>query len=232
MKYSLSTAGLLAALTTGFTVQAAPLERQVADFEDGQTPSFLTTPDASIGSWTVTNTEAQSGTYSLVSAAIKTAEAVTIEWSGDVAKGWVFFDANVDTASGNLLTFSHGSSSDTLSAQDWTRHSYAIEAGVQTLGWTYSKLENQGADADKVWIDNLVFIAEGHDGDGDGMDDYSEYLYGLDFTDPSDASKDADDDGLTNLEEITLGTSPANADTDGDGYKDGVEVGFGLNPLD
>lgn len=231
MKYSLSTAGLLAALTTGFTVEAAPMNREVVDFEDGNTPIFLTTPDVSNGSWTVTDQDAKSGTKSLVSGNISTLEAVTVQWTGDFAKGWIFFDAKVDTANSNLLTFNHTGSVD-ISTQQWSRHSYSIEAGVQTLGWTYKKLENQGADADKVWLDNLVFIAQGHDGDNDGMDDYSEYLYGLDFTDGTDASKDADNDGLTNLEEITLGTSPAKADTDGDGHKDGVEVGYGLDPLD
>jgi hypothetical protein len=42
---------------------------------------------------------------------------------------------------------------------------------------------------------------------------------------------DSDQDGLTNQEEQTLGTDPHNADTDGDGYSDGKEVGSGYNPL-
>ena len=230
MKYSLSTAGILAALTTGFTVQAAPLNREVVDFENGSTPTFLTTPDASNGSWAITDQDAKSGTYSLVSGSISTLEAVTVQWSGEFAKGWIFFDAKVDTANSNLLTFDHAKS-ENISDGQWNRYSYPIEAGVQTLGWTYKKLANQGTDADKVWIDNLVFIAQGHDGDNDGMDDYSEYLYGLDFSDPTDASKDADNDGLTNLEEIALGTSPNKADTDGDGHNDNVELGYGLDPL-
>jgi hypothetical protein len=46
------------------------------------------------------------------------------------------------------------------------------------------------------------------------------------------ADGDADNDGLTNAQEIALGTDPFNRDTDGDGYSDGEEVKAGSNPLD
>jgi hypothetical protein len=47
---------------------------------------------------------------------------------------------------------------------------------------------------------------------------------------------DSDGDGLTDAEEIALGTDPHNPDTDGDGFSDGVEVlarrgGANLDPL-
>ena len=43
---------------------------------------------------------------------------------------------------------------------------------------------------------------------------------------------DSDGDGLTDEEEIRIGTDPFKADTDGDGYPDGLEVALGSNPLD
>ncbi len=43
---------------------------------------------------------------------------------------------------------------------------------------------------------------------------------------------DDDDDGLSNLAESIVGTSPGNSDTDGDGTNDYKEVTSGLNPLD
>jgi chitodextrinase len=42
---------------------------------------------------------------------------------------------------------------------------------------------------------------------------------------------DSDGDGLTNTEELALGTSRTNPDTDGDGINDGMEVALGTNPL-
>ncbi len=56
------------------------------------------------------------------------------------------------------------------------------------------------------------------DTDGDGIPDY------LDF--------DSDNDGLTDAEELEIGTDPYNADTDGDGFDDLAEVEFGSDPLD
>ena len=48
----------------------------------------------------------------------------------------------------------------------------------------------------------------------------------------SGPNADPDLDGLTNAQEIALGTDPVNPDTDGDLYPDGLEVLFGSNPLD
>ncbi len=43
--------------------------------------------------------------------------------------------------------------------------------------------------------------------------------------------EDFDRDGLSNSEEKIFGTNPKQADTDGDGYSDGVEIESGYNPL-
>lgn len=42
--------------------------------------------------------------------------------------------------------------------------------------------------------------------------------------------RDTDGDGLTDGEEILLGTNPQKTDTDGDGYSDFLEIEFGYNP--
>ena len=42
---------------------------------------------------------------------------------------------------------------------------------------------------------------------------------------------DSDEDGLSDDAELSLGTDPNNADTDGDGYLDGIEIERGYNPL-
>lgn len=45
-------------------------------------------------------------------------------------------------------------------------------------------------------------------------------------------NQDSDNDGLTDAQEMKLGTDPKNPDTDGGGIKDGVEVEKKTNPLD
>lgn len=58
---------------------------------------------------------------------------------------------------------------------------------------------------------------------GDGIDQDCDGL---------DGTGDTDGDGLSDAEEIRIGTDPSNPDTDGDGRSDGDEVGDPLAPLD
>ena len=63
------------------------------------------------------------------------------------------------------------------------------------------------------------------DSDNDGLPDIWEeqFFDNLDQT----AEGDPDSDGLNNAEEFEVGTKPDNADSDDDGYTDGVEPGTG-----
>ncbi|MDD5072091.1 MAG: hypothetical protein PHQ42_05170 [Patescibacteria group bacterium] len=65
------------------------------------------------------------------------------------------------------------------------------------------------------------------DSDQDGLSDEEELALG---TDPNNV--DTDGDGLSDYEEVRIyKTDPLNPDTDGDGYPDGEEVRSGYNPL-
>ncbi len=68
------------------------------------------------------------------------------------------------------------------------------------------------------------------DDDGDNLYDNWETVYGLDPTNPGDATSDADDDLLTALDEFWARTNPDSNDTDGDGIPDGYEYAYGLDP--
>ena len=63
-------------------------------------------------------------------------------------------------------------------------------------------------------------------------DGFFGFLLGLMFTFGSNINADSDKDGLTNMIEKDLGTDPKNADTDGDGLRDGAEVNqYKTDPL-
>jgi len=68
------------------------------------------------------------------------------------------------------------------------------------------------------------------DTDNDGMPDFWEMRYSLDW-ETDDANGDADNDGLTNSDEYVLRTDPQAEDSDGDTMPDGWESDYGLNPL-
>jgi Domain of unknown function (DUF2341). len=79
------------------------------------------------------------------------------------------------------------------------------------------------------------------DSDSDGLSDYYEVLNLIPFATPSsgdtdgngvpDGLEDFDDDSLSNLQELSLGSKPLNPDSDGDGLNDGLEVSLGSNLL-
>ncbi len=83
------------------------------------------------------------------------------------------------------------------------------------------------------------YTKEAADDDDDYLPDAWETQYGLDLQDNGriDLARqgergDFDSDGLSNHEEYVLGTDPSNADTDGDGVSDGLEVNsLGSNAL-
>lgn len=111
----------------------------------------------------------------------------------------------------------------TETLSDITEYSFKLTGILDLRG-------NAGAD---LHLSFITIDPKTIDSDGDGIPDYYEVQkWFLDPSDPTDAEKDQDNDGLTNLEEYLRGTDPENPDTDGDGMPDGWEVKYGFDPLD
>ena len=88
---------------------------------------------------------------------------------------------------------------------------------------------NEGA----LGLIRIQIALTGGDKDKDGIPDDVERANGLNPNDPTDGFADADNDGLTNKQELVdYGTNFQIADTDGDGINDGTEIANGSNPTD
>ncbi len=140
-------------------------------------------------------------------------------------------------------------------AVDWQMVDGHMEAHLTTTvptGWVYIRTTDPGQDQyqlkrvvrsdgreilldDNAWTTHRTIRLVGqapyrehllHLFDKDSTGSYT-LIYEI-----SDAQGDADNDGLTNAEEIALGTNPFNWDTDSDGYSDGTEVNAGTDPKD
>ena len=128
----------------------------------------------------------------------------------------------------------------------WTGPGFSqdIIQGDYLASWAPSIYEEEGDAARIYQLGYVVGFFDGEQGlafssgyppldeDGDGIYDNWEVHYGMDPTDPSDATSDQDGDLLTAREEFLLGTDPTNPDTSGDGLSDGEKYAFGLDPLD
>jgi len=87
--------------------------------------------------------------------------------------------------------------------------------------------------SDGLWSNSLAFwnLQVSSDNDEDGMPNSWERTNGLDPWAAADASADTDHDHISNLHEFQLGTSPTNADSNGDSLNDGWQNLYGQNPL-
>jgi hypothetical protein len=92
--------------------------------------------------------------------------------------------------------------------------SYALDVSRYSI---YMVLKPVGEPYESDWSNNYDHFPA-LDVDGDGIN--------------NDVDLDDDNDGLSDEEELVLGTNPFWKDTDGDGIDDNVEVINGLNPLD
>ncbi|WP_331235587.1 DUF7343 domain-containing protein [Natronorarus salvus] len=71
----------------------------------------------------------------------------------------------------------------------------------------------------------VTVIEKEGDYSGDGLSNEEEVMIGTDFT-----RTDTSGNGLSDFEEVQLGTDPLLADTTGDGFNDGMIANWGLDP--
>ncbi len=137
---------------------------------------------------------------------------------------WAWEPDNNESIQGNIVV------SNNLLFVSGSSTTFAVDLETHQQVWSISEsgdlsLGNEGA----LYILNqqdakLVSINVSGDTDADGMLDWYEDYYGFDKLSAADAILDADNDGLTNVEEHDLSTNPTSNDTDADGLTDFDEV--------
>jgi len=153
------------------------------------------------------------------------------------------------SATGNTMSFG-----DMDIQEKWTIKDFKFSFGENTLTVTATdKQDKTYKDEIKVYSIRMANIRDilqdnaesqyalTNDTDEDGIPDFMEMQ--LFLTDPfkkdsdengtDDGYEDADEDGLTNLQEIAISLNPVLKDTDGDGLTDGDELNkYSTNPFD
>lgn len=148
-------------------------------------------------------------------------------------KAKIRFNLPVDSISGPVVVIVDGIETNALMLyidddQDGLSNEQEIELGTDP-----SSRDTDGdglSDGEEIndYLTNPLL----EDSDADGLSDFIEVHNQLDPNDNSDADQDADNDGLTNAEEASLGTYINDSDSDNDGLTDGQEVNLGTNPND
>jgi hypothetical protein len=111
-----------------------------------------------------------------------------------------------DLAFGDLLRFSWVSS-EQGKLGDGPVLSKELQLGQHTITLTVEDRAGLTSKA-RVNITICAALSYADDCDADGLPDYWEVAYGLDPFDPTDAAKDSDGDGYTNLQEYRANTNP------------------------
>ncbi len=101
-------------------------------------------------------------------------------------------------------------------------YSRYLDVTGQYMDGRYASIGMQTFDG--KWLHSWCYHTSGKVEDGLAL----EFLFGVNS---NPLVPDSDGDGLTDGQEVAIGTSPAKEDTDGDCLPDGWEVQHGLNPL-
>lgn len=237
----------------GGTVAVKP---SLLEFEHGQQVQFQAMPDDSyqFDHWEWSGLQSTDQVLSLTAenplalVAVFAPRQYRFDFLSEPRTGASWFANNVSFADGTSAIFTHGdvieiqaaptagydingtismvdSSGAPVSYQSVAGSSKRITLTVDSNATVSGVFSRDYADFDGDGLDNYTESLYGSnpylsDSDGDSMDDKWEVTYFLNPVDPLDAGNDDDYDGLTSLQEFQSGTFPRNPDSNGDGIVD------------
>jgi hypothetical protein len=134
----------------------------VANFtEDWETGDFTNAAWVQGGDsdWTIDNTQAEGGTYSIRSGVIGNSStsdvSITLNFAG---AGVMNFSRRLNSAISDELRFliDDVEQGAWYGVEDWTQESFPVTAGSHTFTWRYAKNAAGSTTQDRVWIDNIL----------------------------------------------------------------------------
>ncbi len=136
---------------------------------------------------------------SLVSGAAASATVVQLSW-----------DPSAGAASYAVHWGKHSRDYDKLAEVPASGTSQCRVAGLDGGAVYYMAMTAKNSEGAESDYSQEISVQTKADSDGDGLSDEWELRYGLNPNDPSDAAKDTDGDGFTNLQEYNAGSDPGN----------------------
>lgn len=143
---------------TQSTTEAPPIE----DFETGDFTKF---PWSFSGNdnWTIVSSGQYAGNYSAKSGPITHSQSTTMQVTLNIlSSGNITFYRKISSEGSfdYLRFYIDGSNPGTWSGSlDWALQSYAVNAGIHTFKWTYSKDGSVSSGSDCAWVDDIIFPA-------------------------------------------------------------------------
>ncbi|MCB5267672.1 MAG: C25 family cysteine peptidase [Candidatus Cloacimonetes bacterium] len=141
-----------------------PIGAVVEGFEAGDLSTFPWQNNSTIP-WFVTNTDHQSGSYSVRSGDINDNGSTTLEITLEVGMdSEIKFHAKVSSENNyDFLKFyiDDAEIGSWSGNRPWSQYSYPVSAGSRTFKWTYLKDVSQDSGSDAAWIDDIIFPLSG-----------------------------------------------------------------------
>lgn len=194
-------------------------------FEEG-IPNYWIESDSSNNVWDTRTIWSSDGDYSLTAINFNPGDTAAVNLTRLYEAGTLTLDYRVNSSYNlDFLTIElDGAIRLQRSGYSSGKLTINIPEGIHTLTIRYQQSSDNSNSNDWAMVDNITYMIEGSDLDGDGIPNPWEVTYGLDYRDPADALLDNDDDGLDNLGEYNNNSDPNNPDSDGDTLTDGEEV--------
>ncbi len=109
--------------------------------------------------WKLTNSDAQTGTFSVQPGKMGSDQTATLEIGVDLPSDTLLeFGFKMNVNLGGLIFYIDSVANDFMTGYfDWNFRSYHISSGTHTLRWVYENYNTDSTNSPRIWLDNIFF---------------------------------------------------------------------------